>query len=53
MAAALHLELADEDVRRLLPMVQDLLAVAEKLRYEQSGRIDRVGPRDPAAHQPG
>jgi hypothetical protein len=53
MAAALHLELADDELTRLLPMVQDLLAVAEKIRHEQPGAMDRAGPRDPAAHQPG
>ena len=47
MLAALHLELADEELTRLLPMVRDLLAVAQKLRHEQPGGID------PAAHQPG
>lgn len=47
MLAARHLELADEELTRLLPMVRDLLAVAQKLRHEQPGGID------PAAHQPG
>lgn len=33
MASAVHLELVDEELARLLPMVRDLLAVAQKLRH--------------------
>jgi hypothetical protein len=53
IATAVHLELADEELARLLPMVRDLLAVAQKLRHESSVGIDRAGAREPAAHQSG
>jgi len=53
MATALDLDLEDEELARLLPMVRDLLTVAQKLRDEQPVGIDRVGARDPAAHPPG
>jgi hypothetical protein len=53
MVAALNLDLEEEELTGLRPMVQDLLEVAEKLRHEQPGAIDRAGPRGPAAHQPG
>lgn len=49
----LHLELEDEELTHLLPMVRDLIAVAQKLRLEQSVGIDRAGRRDPAAHETG
>ena len=53
MATALDLDLEDEELARLLPMVRDLLAVAQKLRDEQPVGIDRAAARDPAAHPPG
>jgi hypothetical protein len=54
MAATMNLDLDDEELTGLLPMVQDLLAVAQRLRHEQSiGKIDRAGSRDPSAHLPG
>lgn len=53
MARGLRLELDDDELTRLLPMVQDLLDVAQKLRHKQSVGIDRAGPREPAAQQSG
>jgi hypothetical protein len=52
MATGLHLELDDEELAQLLPMVQDLLGVAQNLRHEASIGIDRAGPRDLLADQP-
>jgi hypothetical protein len=45
MADALDLPLDDEDLTRLRPMVEDLLAVGRRLRANQQGRIGRSGPR--------
>ncbi|HEV2034249.1 MAG TPA: hypothetical protein VGU71_08630 [Candidatus Dormibacteraeota bacterium] len=53
MAGGLLLELEEDELTRLLPMVQDLLDVAQKLRHEQSGGIVRTGPRERAAQQSG
>ena len=45
MASGLQLELEDDELTRLLPMVQDLLDVAQILRQKQPGGID-VGQRE-------
>lgn len=50
MASGLHLELEEEELTRLLPMVRDLLNVSHKLRNEQSVGIDRPLPRDHVPH---
>lgn len=50
MARGLYLELEEEELTRLLPMVRDLLDVSQKLRHEQSAGIDRAFPRDPVPH---
>ena len=49
MVRGLRLELEDNELTLLLPMVQDLLDVAHKLRHEQSLSIDR----ESVAHQSG
>jgi ribosomal protein S13 len=53
MVSGLHFELEEEELTRLRPMVQDLLAVAQKLRHERSGGIDRTGPRERPAQKSG
>ncbi|TMD88005.1 MAG: hypothetical protein E6I73_13525 [Chloroflexi bacterium] len=46
MASGLQLELGDDELTRLLPMVQDLLDVAQILRQKQPGGIDHMGQRE-------
>jgi hypothetical protein len=46
MGSGLHLELEEEELTLLRPMVQDLLDLAQKLRHERSGGIDRTSPRE-------
>jgi hypothetical protein len=41
MAVALDLPLSDEDLARLRPMVEDLMAVGRRLRENQPGEIGR------------
>lgn len=51
MASGLRLELEDEELSRLLPMVQDLFDVGQSLRHQRSAGIDRERPRKPVAQQ--
>lgn len=53
MANRFHLELDEEDLTRLRPMVQDLLDVAHMLRHKQSGGIDSIGQRGHSARKSG
>jgi hypothetical protein len=53
VASGLHLAFDDEELTRLLPMVRDLLDVAEKLRRDQPVGTDPSGPREPVTHQSG
>ncbi len=46
MASGLSLELADDELTSLLPMVQDLLDVAQMLRQKQFGGIENLDQRD-------
>jgi hypothetical protein len=45
MAHALDLPLDSEDLTRLRPMVDDLIAVARGLRHYQSGGMGQPDPR--------
>ncbi len=53
MASGLSLELADDELTSLLPMVQDLLDVAQMLRQKQSGGIDHLAQRERPAGKSG
>lgn len=46
MASGLSLELHDDELTSLLPMVQDLLDVAQMFRQKQSGGIENLDQRD-------
>jgi hypothetical protein len=45
MAVALDLPLDDDDLARLRPMVEDLMAVGRRLREQQPGSIGRPDHR--------
>jgi hypothetical protein len=49
----MHLELGDDELTRLLPMVQDLQDVAQTLRHDQRVAIDRARPGDLVSDQSG
>jgi hypothetical protein len=53
MASGLHLELDESELTSLLPMVQDLLDVAQMLRQKQSGGVDPLGQRERPAQKSG
>jgi hypothetical protein len=44
MTYALDLPLDDEDLTRLLPMVEDLMAVARRLHHDHPGGMARPDP---------
>jgi hypothetical protein len=45
MANRLQLQLEEDELERLRPMVRDLLDVAQRLRAAYGPRIDRPAPR--------
>jgi hypothetical protein len=46
MASVLDIQLQVEDLTRLRPMVEDLLAVGQRLRRTHSDGIGRTGHRE-------
>ena len=52
MASALDLKLDDEDMTRLRPIVEDLLAVGQKLRRTYAGGIGPSGHSERSTQQP-
>jgi hypothetical protein len=53
LAHAIELPLDDEDLTRLSPMVDDLLAVAQRLRRYQPGVVTHGRPSTGPTHSQG
>jgi hypothetical protein len=53
LKSALELPLDDEELAQLRPMVEDLLAVARRLRHYQVDVVSELGPQAGPTASPG